>query len=118
MCKYIGNIFEKLNKKIKYCHFKSNEHLDRSFAGKTDFDLLVHKKDIYRFQKILNEFGFKRRISTADKQYYGMENYIDRNSGKRKLKTYMKLLSREYFNRKKYFNFLRYYFLSRVTKIK
>ena len=72
----IRNVIDTLNQQISYCHFKSNQHLDESFDGKTDFDLLIHKKDIYKFQKIVSDFGFKRRFSSANKQYYGMEDYI------------------------------------------
>jgi len=74
--KILEDFFKKLNSNVKYCHFKSNQHLNASFLGKTDFDLLIHKDSIYTFQNVLFQFGFKRRISTANKQYYGMEDYI------------------------------------------
>jgi len=80
----IEDIIHKLNKEIKYCHFKSNEHLSASFNGETDFDFLIHKNDIYKFQKLVIDLGFKRRVSTVDKQYFGMEDYIcfDSENGK------------------------------------
>lgn len=61
---------------ISYCHWKSNEHLDRSFEGKTDFDLLIAKKDSQRFTQILFEHNFKRRASTANKNFPGMEDFV------------------------------------------
>jgi len=72
----INDFFEILNKEVRYCHFKSNEHLAESFDGKTDFDILIYREDIYKFQKLMCNFGFKRRLSSANKQYFGMEDYI------------------------------------------
>ena len=73
----IIDIFLKINEsRIRYFHFKSNQHLDKSFEGHTDFDLIVHKQDCYRFEKLLLTFGFKRRVSTFDKFYFGMEDFL------------------------------------------
>src|SRR5437588_4577044 len=35
---------------IRYCHWKSNESLDRSASGENDLDLLVHRSDARRFE--------------------------------------------------------------------
>ena len=73
----IIEVLKCLNKSsIEYIHFKSTEHLDRSFNGLTDFDLLVDKTDYYKFQKFLITHGFKKRHSTYDKVYPGMEDYL------------------------------------------
>ncbi len=82
---YINYIFEKLeHENINYCSWKSNAHLDRSFQSLTDFDLLVAIGDTNKFQQCMVHAGAKRRISTADKTYPGMEDYIafDPESGK------------------------------------
>ena len=80
---FIKKVFEVLNNEIKYCHFKSNEHLSDSFNGGTDFDLLIHQCDTYKLQISLLKLGFKRRESTPNKLYPGMEDYIgfDKESG-------------------------------------
>ena len=79
------NTLNKLNlNKIKYCHWKSNANLNESFNGKTDFDILVAKEDCRQFTELLSRFGFKRRFSTGDKLFPGMEDYIgfDTKTGK------------------------------------
>ena len=80
----IKNLFSELNRRqIRYCHWKSNSHLNRSFNGKTDFDLLVDSKQIDEFILILNQFRFKRRYSSMDKVYPGLMDFIglDLDSG-------------------------------------
>ena len=61
---------------IRYCHWKSNVRLDRSFANRTDFDLLVARTDAARLEACLQECGLKRRYSTADKVFPGIEDYL------------------------------------------
>ena len=73
----IQNIFRQLNvENVSYCHWKSNSHLNDSFSGETDFDLLVAQKDADEFRRVLTKYGMKRRWSTADKAYSFMEDYI------------------------------------------
>lgn len=75
--KKISECFEIMNRSgIAYCHFKSNAHLDKSFSGKTDFDLLVARNDIYKLQEILLKYGFKRRESTFNKKNIEMEDFL------------------------------------------
>jgi len=82
----IGQIFEELNDSdIRYCHFKSNAHLYKSFEGKTDFDLLIHIDDINRFRQFIISLGFKKRNSTFNKTYIGMEDYLYYDSDEEKL---------------------------------
>lgn len=44
---------------ISYCHWKSNDVLERSASGENDLDLLVSRADAERFTAILHELGFK-----------------------------------------------------------
>lgn len=44
---------------IRYCHWKSNDALDRSASGENDLDLLVDRADAARFAEILLRCGFK-----------------------------------------------------------
>lgn len=44
---------------IRYCHWKSNEALDRSLAGINDLDLLIARADLDRFRATLGGLGFK-----------------------------------------------------------
>lgn len=69
---------------IAYCHWKSNEALDRSARGDNDLDLLVARRDVQRFTEVLYRLGFKearlppRRERPAVLHYYG----LDRDSGR------------------------------------
>src|SRR6266511_342921 len=44
---------------IRYCQWKSNEHLDASMQGTTDLDVLVHRNDARRLERVLAEADFK-----------------------------------------------------------
>lgn len=60
---------------INYCHWKSNNALDRSANGKNDLDLLVDRADAGRFTQILNELGFKQAIAPAVDDMPGVLDY-------------------------------------------
>ncbi len=62
--------------RIRYCHWKSNVRLDKSFASRTDFDLLVARQDAGRLGACLQQLGLKRRYATAEKVFPGMEDYL------------------------------------------
>ncbi len=81
ICKHF---FEHLNEKgIRYCHWKSNEHLDAALAGKTDLDVLVHIDDKSKLQAAFDRYDFKKIISPPEKQFPGMADYLgfDQNTG-------------------------------------
>jgi hypothetical protein len=44
---------------INYCHWKSNEAIDRSASGDNDLDLLIGREDAARFNAILFQLGCK-----------------------------------------------------------
>jgi len=74
--------FHKSN--IIYCHWKSNEHLGASMLGDTDLDILFDEQCQESIQRILNDFGFKKFVSIAEKQYRDIEDFIglDKRAGK------------------------------------
>ena len=64
---------------VPYCHFKSNEAVDRSLAGENDLDLLVGAEGADRFLEVLAALGFKegrpprvRRVPGVS-QHYGLD---------------------------------------------
>jgi thymidylate kinase len=69
---------------ISYCHWKSNNALDRSASGENDLDLLVSRADMPRFSELLHRLGFKPAKAAAEKQmpgvldYYGYDEEADR----------------------------------------
>lgn len=70
-------IFKKFNEdNISYCHFKSNQHLDESFAGKSDFDVLADRNKKNKINIILTENGGKRFESPKINNYPGIENWL------------------------------------------
>jgi hypothetical protein len=77
-------LFERLNQEgLRYCHWKSNQHLLEALAGETDLDLLVASEERTRFGSILGDLDFKRVCSPVEKCYPGVEDYLgfDAESG-------------------------------------
>ena len=69
---------------ISYCHWKSNNALDRSASGENDLDLLVSRSDADRFMGLLTRLGFKPVHPPFDKQMVGVTDYFgfDEPSGR------------------------------------
>ncbi|HYV01866.1 MAG TPA: hypothetical protein VEM93_05975 [Actinomycetota bacterium] len=57
---------------VLYCHWKSNEALDRSATGENDLDLLVARQDEARFEEILYRLGFKKALQSSVDQLPGV----------------------------------------------
>ena len=53
---------------IVYCHWKSNDVLERSASGDNDLDLLVGRADVRRFAELTSRLGFKQAVAPAEKQ--------------------------------------------------
>jgi hypothetical protein len=76
--------FEQLNQEnLRYCHWKSNEHLAEALAGETDLDLLFASDERPRLARVLDTLDFKQLCSPAEKRYPEMEDYLgfDEESG-------------------------------------
>lgn len=69
---------------INYCHWKSNQAIDRTARGDNDLDLLVARNDIGKFTAILYQFGFKEAYAPEDQQMPGVQDYYgyDEPSGR------------------------------------
>lgn len=69
---------------IRYCHWKSNEHLDASLEGLTDLDILVDRLQAPILRVILAEVGFRRFSAVPWRAYPGVEDYLalDRMTGR------------------------------------
>jgi len=70
-------LFERLHAEgIRYCHWKSNEHLDASLVGKTDVDVLVDRRAIVPLTRLLGLSNFKRFVVKPGRGYPGIEDYV------------------------------------------
>jgi thymidylate kinase len=61
---------------VRYCHWKSNEHLDAALTGDTDLDLLVDHAAATTTVAVLGELGFKRFNAPPEISYVGVEDYL------------------------------------------
>jgi thymidylate kinase len=61
---------------IRYCHWKSNEHLEEALSGKTDLDLLIHEEDREEFESALKNFSIKEILSPPAKRFPGIYDYL------------------------------------------
>jgi len=69
---------------VSYCHWKSNEALDRSASGENDLDLLIRRGDGQRFTEILRRLGFKEALLPPVKHLPGVFHAygLDEGSGR------------------------------------
>lgn len=63
------------NAEINYCHWKSNDVLERSASGENDLDLLVSRADAERVTAILHDLGFKAAQETHPWAMPGILDY-------------------------------------------
>ena len=69
---------------IKYCHFKSNQHVDAGIEGETDLDILVDRAQNQKISELLSRHGFKRFVSCLPSSYPAIEDWLgfDEASGR------------------------------------
>jgi hypothetical protein len=73
----LRRLFDRIHEAgIRYCHWKSNQHLDASMIGATDLDLLVDRRDAARFAEMLAHMGVKPFRKIAGDEYPGVEDYL------------------------------------------
>src|SRR5213594_2496997 len=61
---------------IRYCHFKSNQHLEQGLKGITDLDVPVGREAGHRLIGILAEAGYKRFSAPPGGDYPAVEDYL------------------------------------------
>lgn len=77
MLKSIQIMFDALEAHhIKYCHWKSNEHLKEALDGETDLDVLFAPEQRVQLEMTLDQCGLKRFRATPLMQYNGIEDFI------------------------------------------
>ena len=53
---------------VAYCHWKSNDALDRAVSGESDLDLLIAHRDAERFTAVIRALGFRDARSPSIRQ--------------------------------------------------
>lgn len=77
MLKSIERVINTLEeKRITYCHWKSNEHLAEALDGDTDLDVLFDPSQRVQLEMVLDACGMKRFRSTPLMQYNAIEDFI------------------------------------------
>src|SRR6266540_1423242 len=80
----IQKLIEELNiNGVRYCHWKSNLSLSQSLAGRTDIDLLIHRKDADAFRSIMSQLCFRPAIMQVGESFPSVEHYfaLDKETG-------------------------------------
>ncbi|HJS42324.1 MAG TPA: hypothetical protein VJ755_02555 [Gemmatimonadales bacterium] len=73
----LRTLFDRIHEAgIRYCHWKSNQHLDASMIGATDLDVLVDRRDAARLAEVLAHTGVKPFRKIAGDEYPGVEDYL------------------------------------------
>lgn len=61
---------------IRYCHWKSNEHLLAGLAGETDLDMLFDRTQYGEVTVALSQAGFRRFDAAPRSRYPAIEDHI------------------------------------------
>lgn len=83
--KNIQRVFEELDSKgVRYCHWKSNEHLLAALQGDTDLDILFDYSQISTVEEVLRRNDFHLFVAPWYRNYDGIVDYIgfDEDTGK------------------------------------
>ena len=75
--KILVQLFSRLEENgVKYCHWKSNDHVEEGLCGITDLDILVDTSQYSKMQQALAVCGFKRGVPGFSNSLPGVEGYI------------------------------------------
>lgn len=82
MLESIAQVIKALDdKEIRYCHWKSNEHLAPALNGETDLDVLFDPAQRVGVEQVLDSCGLKRFRSVPLAQYNAIEDFIGFDKG-------------------------------------
>jgi thymidylate kinase len=72
------------NEEVEYCHWKSNDALDKSLSADNDLDLLIRRDHLGTFGEVLHRLGFKQALAPPYQEMPGVLDYygLDEASGK------------------------------------
>ncbi len=78
------NFFQACDRRgIRYCHWKSNDHVLEGMAGVTDLDILVERTQTASFEELLLAYGFKQDSRFFCSRFPAIHGYLgyDRETG-------------------------------------
>jgi thymidylate kinase len=82
----LADLLDELSRqRIRYCSWKSNEHLREALEGRTDLDLLVDRAHAGRFREILERHGLKPLVPPPRMAFPGMQHYLGMDPGSGRL---------------------------------
>ncbi len=69
---------------VRYCHWKSNDMLHRSATAENDLDLLIHRQDARRFERVMSRLGFRHAVAPGGREHPGVSHHyaLDVASGR------------------------------------
>ena len=70
---------------IEYCHWKSNEAIERSATADNDLDLLVSREHAGRFVEAVHALGFKQTRQSPATEFPGVLHFIGVDPASKKL---------------------------------
>ena len=84
MLKVCKDLFDKWNDSVRYCHWKSNEHLEEGLDGKTDLDVFVHPEDKTKAEELLRDTQYIKFLPQKGCRYPLVDEWIgfDYSTGK------------------------------------
>lgn len=74
--KIVRSLLNEMNKRIKYCHWKSNQHFRDALIGVDDLDILIDRSQSKELMKILADLKFKHFYTPSSRTYVGIEDYL------------------------------------------
>lgn len=78
----VGDLLQALDGAgVAYCHWKSNEAIDRTLRAENDLDLLVARRDGARFNTVVHGLGFRVARPTPDRHVPGLVDHFGRDAG-------------------------------------
>jgi len=77
MLMLVNSLFDRLHTDdVIYCHWKSNDAIERGLVGDGDLDVLASQDDAGKFYKILMMLDFKQLTEPPGKAYPGIEHWL------------------------------------------
>ena len=85
---------------VRYCHWKSNYHIDYAITAREDVDILIAERDFPAFVKIMLDEGFRQADSVTNREQPGVFHFLGNDSATGSLinfHTYTRILTGDHF---------------------